>query len=95
MRGGVDEVGHGDEGCGEADGGTVQGCDEDLGMVVESTGDVHVVGDEVANDLATDARAQAGIGTGAGYICSAVQGSLVSAVGILIYSAVDLVRYSR
>lgn len=73
MRGGVDEVSHGDEGRGKADGGTVQGRDEDLGVIVESTGDVHVVGDEVADDLATDARAQAGIGTGAGYICSAVR----------------------
>ena len=73
MRGGVDEVSHGDEGSGEADGGTVQGHDEDLGMGVESTGDVHVVGDEVADELATDVHARAATGACAGYICSAVR----------------------
>jgi hypothetical protein len=32
---GVDEVGEGDEGGGEADCGAIEGCDEDFGMGVE------------------------------------------------------------
>lgn len=38
MRRGVDEVGKGDQGCGEADGGPVERGDQDLGVCVEGVG---------------------------------------------------------
>lgn len=44
--GGVDEVGEGDEGGGEADGGAVERGHEDVGVRVEGVGDVEVVGDK-------------------------------------------------
>lgn len=48
VRGGVDEVRVGDQRGGEADGGAVQGDDEDLRVGVEGPGQVDVVGDEGA-----------------------------------------------
>lgn len=48
---GVDEVRMGDEGGGEADGGAVEGCDEDFGVRVEGLGDVEVVGEEGAEPV--------------------------------------------
>lgn len=51
MRGGVDEVREGDEGGGEADGGAVQGRDEDFGVCVECVCDVEVVGYECAEEV--------------------------------------------
>lgn len=46
MRGGVDEVREANEGCAEADCGPVKGGHKNLGVGVESLGDVQVVGDE-------------------------------------------------
>ena len=54
MRGGVDEVGEGDEGGGEADGGAVKSGDEDFRMCVESVCYFEVVGNEVAEGVAPD-----------------------------------------
>lgn len=57
MRSCVDEVREGDEGGGEADGGAVECHDEDLGVGVEGAGDVDVVGDEAAEDVAAGGAA--------------------------------------
>lgn len=43
---GVDEVGEGDQGGGETDGGAIERRHQDLGVRVEGVGDVQVVGDE-------------------------------------------------
>lgn len=47
----VDEVGVGDEGGREADGGAVEGGDEDFGVGVEGLGYVEVVGEEGAEPV--------------------------------------------
>ena len=47
----IDKIRVGDESGGEADGGAVEGRDEDFGMRVEGVGYVEVVGDEGAEDL--------------------------------------------
>ena len=52
MRDAIDEIREGDEGGGKADCGTVESCDENLGMRVEGLGYVEVVGDEVAEPCA-------------------------------------------
>ena len=54
MRGCVDEVGEGDEGGGEADGGAVESGDEDFGVRVEGVCYFEVVGDEVFEGVAAD-----------------------------------------
>lgn len=54
MRGGVDEVGEGDEGGGEADGGAVESGDEDFRVGVEGVCYFEVVGDEVFERVAPD-----------------------------------------
>jgi hypothetical protein len=69
---GVDEVGHCDEGRGEANGGTIQGCDEDLAVVAECMCDVDVICNEVADEFAADVGAEAGPRTGGGYVCSSM-----------------------
>lgn len=73
VRGGVDEVGEGDEGGGEADRGAVQRRDEDLGVVVEGAGDVDVVGDEAADEVAAGGAAEVAAGAGDGHVRSAGQ----------------------
>lgn len=52
MRCGVDEVAKGRQCGGQTNCGSVQGDDENLGVVVEGICDVEVVGDEIADDLA-------------------------------------------
>lgn len=68
---GVDEVGEGDERGGQADGGAVEGGDEDLGVVRERPRDVEVVGDEAADDLAAGVVLEAAAGARRGYVCAA------------------------
>ena len=63
MRSAVDEVGEGDEGGGEADGGAVESRDEDLRVRVEGVCDVEVVGDEGAEPVFAEVGA---FGEGAG-----------------------------
>ena len=67
--GGVDEVGEADEGGGEAYGGAVEGCDEDLGVRVEGLGGVDVVGDEGGEPLLVEVAA--GVFAGDGDVGSA------------------------
>ena len=54
MRGGVDEVGEGDESGGEADGGAVESGDEVFGGGVEGFCYFEVVGDEVFEGVAAN-----------------------------------------
>ena len=79
MGGGVDEVGEGDEGCGEADGGAVESGDEDFRVRVEGVCYFEVVGDEVLEGVAADVGVG---GEGAGDCNVGAAGSwLVSAIG--------------
>lgn len=67
MRGSVDEVGEGDEGGAEADGGAVERGDEDFRVRVEGVCDFEVVGHEAAEPVA----ARVGVGgevAGHGYV---------------------------
>jgi hypothetical protein len=64
VRGGVDEVGEADEGGGEAYGGAIEGCDEDLGVRVEGLGRVDVVGDEGREPLLVQVAAGVFAGDG-------------------------------
>lgn len=54
MRDGVDEVCEAGQGGGEAHGWPVERHDEDLGVVEECAGDIYVVCDEGADDVAAD-----------------------------------------
>lgn len=54
MRGGVDEVGEGDEGGREADGGAVKSGDEDFRVCVEGVCYFEIVGNKVAEGVAPD-----------------------------------------
>ena len=54
MRGGVDEVGEGDESGGETNGGAVESGDEDFRVGVEGVCYFEVVGDEVFERVAPD-----------------------------------------
>jgi hypothetical protein len=64
VRGSVDEVGEADEGGGEAYGGAIEGCDEDLGVRVEGLGRVDVVGDEGREPLLVQVAAGVFAGDG-------------------------------
>lgn len=50
----VYEVGEGDEGGGETDGGAVEGCDKDFWVRVEGIGYLEITGDEVPEGFAAD-----------------------------------------
>lgn len=54
MWGCVDEVGETSKGSGEANGGTVEGDDKNLGVCVEGIGDVEVVGYEAGEEMAVN-----------------------------------------
>ena len=77
MRGCVDEVGEGDEGGGEADGGAVESGDEDFGVRVEGVCYFEVVGDEVFEGVAADVDV-GGEGAGDCYVGAARWGERVS-----------------
>lgn len=70
MRGRVYEVAPGDQRCRKADGGTVQGGDQDLGEGVEDAGYVQVVGDEGFQPVSSDVFVRGRL-TREGYICAA------------------------
>lgn len=72
MRGGVDEVGEGDEGCGETDCWAVECGDEDLGVVVHGAGEVEVVDDEGTGDFSPGVAAQVAAWSGGVHVCSAM-----------------------
>lgn len=88
MRGGVDEVGEGDERGGEADGGAVERRDQDLGVCVEGVGDVQVVGDEGLEPVAAGGFV-GGHGARDGDVGAAVDG------GSVIVSATERFRGVR
>lgn len=52
MWGRIDEVGETSKGSGEANSGTVEGDDKNLGVGVEGIGDVEVVGHEAGEEMA-------------------------------------------
>lgn len=71
VRGGVDEVCEGDEGCGETDCWTVECGDKDLGVVVDGAGEIEVVDDEGPSDLSPGVAVQAAAWPGGVHVCSA------------------------
>lgn len=81
MRGRVDEVGEAQEGGGEADGGAVEGGDEDLGVRVEGLGGVKVVGREAREPLLVGVLVGVGF-SGDAYVRASVGTSLASSSGI-------------
>lgn len=81
MRCCVDEVREGDERGGETDGWAVQGCDQDLGMCVESVCDVEIVADERLEEVSLGVAVVRGF-AGDGHVGAAVEG-LVEGEGLM------------
>ncbi|KAK1487555.1 hypothetical protein CCUS01_14983 [Colletotrichum cuscutae] len=79
--GGVDEVGEGDEGGGEAYDGPVEADDEDLGVGVEGLGDVEVEGDEGLEPVFVGFWARGG-GAGDAHVGAAVVDSSQYSFGL-------------
>jgi len=74
MRSRVDEIRKGDKGCGEPDDGAVERDDKDLGMGVEGAGDIDIVGDEAAEDVAASGGGKGTAAWAGGcYVCAAVR----------------------
>lgn len=73
MRSRIDEICKGDKGRGKPDDGAVKRDDEDLGVRVEGAGDVDVVGDEAAEDVAAGGGGEGTGGAGGCYVCAAVR----------------------
>lgn len=69
MGGGVDKVGVGDQGGRKANGRTVECDNQNLGVRVEGAGNVKIIGNESANQLAANTRAQLATWSDASDIC--------------------------